>query len=102
MSTYIFMFGNDSEKRLTMEETLDLTDIRVSKQQYEGNFRRLKFFGMQYIPDEDVVSDLIPGCVAQDLGKAGGVSQSACFSPLLVAGALSLHSQLSEACPHRK
>ena len=41
------------------EACLDLTDIRTFKQQYEANFRSLKYFGMQYIADEDVVADLI-------------------------------------------
>lgn len=41
------------------DASLDLTDIRTFKQQYEANFRSLKYFGMQYIADEDVVSDLI-------------------------------------------
>ena len=41
------------------DKEVDLTDIRIFKQQYEANFRRLKYFGMQYIPDEEVVADLI-------------------------------------------
>lgn len=46
-------------KDAEQDGTLDLADLRVFKQQYEDNFRSLKYFGMQYIADEDVVSDLI-------------------------------------------
>ena len=46
-------------KDAEQDGTLDLADLRVFKRQYEDNFRSLKYFGMQYIADEDVVSDLI-------------------------------------------
>lgn len=48
-----------SDKPRDSEEMLDLADMRVFKRQYEDNFRSLKYFGMQYIFDEDVVEDLI-------------------------------------------
>ncbi len=46
-------------EHIASEDVLDLTDIRVFKQQYENNFRSLKYFGLQYIADEEVVLDLI-------------------------------------------
>lgn len=50
---------NLSGNHADIDKEVDLTDIRIFKQQYEANFRRLKYFGMQYIPDEEVVADLI-------------------------------------------
>ena len=47
--------GTDSEE----EKYIDLTDIYIFQQQYNENFRRLKYFGMQYLPDEDAVLDLM-------------------------------------------
>ncbi len=41
------------------EKYIDLTDIRIFQQQYNENFRRLKYFGLQYLPDEEAVLDLI-------------------------------------------
>ena len=48
---------NLSGNHADIDKEVDLTDIRIFKQQYEANFRRLKYFGMQYIPDEEVVAD---------------------------------------------
>lgn len=47
------------QKETDAEKYIDLTDIDVFQQQYNENFRRLKYFGMQYLPDEDAVLDLI-------------------------------------------
>lgn len=47
------------KKHREQEDVLDLTDLHVFRQQYEANVRGLKYFGMQYIADEDVISDLI-------------------------------------------
>lgn len=41
------------------EKYIDLTDINIFQKQYNENFRRLKYFGLQYLPDEDAVLDLI-------------------------------------------
>lgn len=38
---------------------IDLSDINVFQRQYNENFRKLKYFGLQYLPDEDAVLDLI-------------------------------------------
>lgn len=40
-------------------EYIDLTDIDVFQQQYNENFSRLKYFGLQYLPDEEAVLDII-------------------------------------------
>ena len=83
-------------KDAEQDGTLDLADLRVFKQQYEDNFRSLKYFGMQYIADEDVVSDLIPGYMAQDLGASGDFSQLGGFPEIPVPSALPCHIELSE------
>lgn len=41
------------------DQWINLSDINVFQQQYKQNFRSLKYFGMQYLPNEEVVSDLI-------------------------------------------
>lgn len=49
-------------ERLMDEEKndwIDLSDINVFQQQYQLNCCQLKYFGIQYLPDEEVVSDLI-------------------------------------------
>lgn len=41
------------------EKWIDFSDISVFQQQYMQHFRELKYFGLQYIEDEEVVADLI-------------------------------------------
>lgn len=41
------------------DQWINLSDINVFQQQYKQNFRSLKYFGLQYLPNEEVVSDLI-------------------------------------------
>ena len=41
------------------DQWINLSDINVFQQLYKQNFRSLKYFGMQYLPNEEVVSDLI-------------------------------------------
>lgn len=38
---------------------INLSDINVFQQQYRQNCCQLKYFGMQYLSDEEVISDLI-------------------------------------------
>ncbi len=45
----------DEEKN----DWIDLSDINVFQRQYRLNCCRLKYFGIQYLPDEEVISDLI-------------------------------------------
>ena len=40
-------------------QSLDLSDINVFQQQYNLNYRRLKYYGMRYLADEDIISDFI-------------------------------------------
>ena len=82
-------------KDAEQDGTLDLADLRVFKQQYEDNFRSLKYFGMQYIADEDVVSDLIQDIwlkiwERQETFPAWQLSGDTCSS------ALPCHIELSE------
>lgn len=41
------------------EKGYDLSDINVFQKAYNDNYRLLKYFGLQYLPDEDIISDLI-------------------------------------------
>ncbi len=38
---------------------IDISDVHVFQQQYNRYFTQLKYFGMRYLTDEEVVSDLI-------------------------------------------
>lgn len=38
---------------------LELTDVYVYKRLYETYYRPMKYFGLQYVKDEDVVADLM-------------------------------------------
>lgn len=38
---------------------IDLSDIRIYEQQYKENYRQLKYYGMQFINDEEIVCDII-------------------------------------------
>lgn len=41
------------------EHWIDISDVHVFQQQYNRYFAQLKYFGMHYLTDEEVVSDLI-------------------------------------------
>lgn len=45
--------------RKEAERGYDLSDIRLFQKAYNDNYRQLRYFGLQYLPDEEVVSDLI-------------------------------------------
>ena len=39
------------------EKGYDLSDINVFQKAYNDNYRLLKYFGLQYLPDEDIISE---------------------------------------------
>ncbi len=43
----------------TTKKGYDLSDINVFQKAYNDNYGKLKYFGLQYLPDEEAVSDLI-------------------------------------------
>lgn len=48
----------DTRQR-SKEKGFDLSDTGVFQKAYNDHYAQLKYFGLKYLPDEDVISDLI-------------------------------------------
>lgn len=65
------------------EKCVNLSDIGTFQQQYNDNFRALRFFGMRYIADEEVVADLIQDLWLKIWERKGCYQNEAAFKNYL-------------------
>lgn len=81
------------------EPNFDLSDIRVFQEAYNDNYRQLKYFGLQYLPDEEIIADLIQDIWLKIWERKGQYAGEAAFKRYLMS---SLYNAILNHVRHDK
>lgn len=76
---------------------INLADAHIFQQQYNLYFRQLKYFGMHYIADEEVVCDLIQDLWLKIWERKREPHQRSYLQAIFISRALPEHSGLHQA-----